>query len=134
MLLDRFVELCRVKGPELKRRLDPRPTTEMERQWAEATQARWLPLPPPSQQGRQHVFAADGSGHSVRLSNGLYVVIAQAFLAGPTPEDTRDAVDLEIQPPRRRAAGISDLRDLMMRRLEAQVAVETAHGMHAPEP
>ena len=132
MLLDRFVEICREKAPELARRLATQPQTELEDRWATATRARWYPLPAP-QRLRSRLYAGDGSGHTISLNNGLHVVVAQAFLAGPAADEVQDAVDLDIVEPRRNRSDPSDVRDLMMRRLEARVALDAAEGMSHPQ-
>ena len=62
MLLDRFVELCREKGPDLAKRLAPDTQSEAEDQWAAAARERWYPLPALAQD-RSLLYAVDGSGH-----------------------------------------------------------------------
>ena len=131
MLLDRFVELCREKGPDLAKRLAPGTQSEAEDQWAAAARERWHPLPTMAQD-RSLLYAVDGSGHVAALNSGFYIVVAQAFLAGPTEADTVAEVDLEIYDARRSATDVSSLRDLMMRRLESQVALETAQRIKRP--
>ncbi len=132
MLLDRFVELCRERGPELAARLAPEAQSEAEDQWAQAARERWYALPAAAQE-RSLLYAVDGSGHTVALNSGFYIIVAQAFLAGPTERDAVAEVDLEIADARRSATDVSSLRDLMMRRLESQVALETAQGIERPE-
>ena len=132
MLLDRFVELCREKGPDLAKRLAPDTQSEAEDQWAAAARERWYPLPALAQD-RSLLYAVDGSGHVAALNSGFYIVVAQAFLAGPTEADTVAEVDLEIYDARRSATDVSSLRDLMMRRLESQVAMETAQRIERPQ-
>ncbi len=132
MLLDRFVELCREKGPDLAARLAPEAQSAAEDQWAAAARERWYPLPAVAQ-NRSLLYAADGSGHVAALNSGFYIVVAQAFLAGPTEDDSVAEVDLEIADARRSATDVSSLRDLMMRRLEAQVALETARRIERPQ-
>lgn len=131
MLLDRFVELCREKGPELAARLAPEAQSETEDLWAEAARGRWHELPQAAQD-RSRLYAVDGSGHTVALNSGFYIVVAQAFLAGPTEDDASAEVDLEIADARRNTTDISSLRDLMMRRLESQVALDTAQRIQHP--
>ena len=49
MLLDRFVELCREKGPDLAKRLAPDTQSDAEDQWAAAARERWYSLPAKAQ-------------------------------------------------------------------------------------
>ena len=132
MLLDRFVELCREKGPDLAKRLDPEAQSEAEDQWAAAARDRWYALPAVAQD-RSLLYAVDGSGHVAALNSGFYVVVAQSFLAGPTDADTVAEVDLEIADARRSATDVASLRDLMMRRLESQVALAAARRIERPQ-
>ena len=132
MLLDRFVELCREKGPDLAKRLDPEAQSEVEDQWAAAARDRWYALPAVAQD-RSLLYAVDGSGHVAALNSGFYVVVAQSFLAGPTDADTVAEVDLEIADARRSATDVASLRDLMMRRLESQVALAAARRIERPQ-
>lgn len=132
MFVDEFVRLCAQKGPDLARRLRREPSGPIEAAWAAAVRSRWVPLPD-GQPCRSRLYAADGSGHSVELANGSFVVVAQAFLAGPTVAEARAAVDLEIAGCRDDPADISSLRDIMMRRLEATVALEAAVAMDDPD-
>ena len=124
--------LCREKGPDLAKRLAPESQSEAEDQWAAAARERWYPLPALAQD-RSLLYAVDGSGHVAALNSGFYIVVAQAFLAGPTEADTVAEVDLEIYDARRSATDVSSLRDLMMRRLESQVAMETAQRIERPQ-
>ena len=130
MLVDRFMARCREQGPALAARLDTRARSKAEARWAKAALARWRPLPitaPDRSPGA--AFAVDGSGGVLNLNNGFSLVVAQAVLAGPTAADAVAEVNLGMADARKSTPDVSSLGDLMMRRLETQLALQAIPRM-----
>ena len=132
MLLDRFMARCREQGPALAARLDTRAKSKAEAQWKKAALARWCALPTtvPDRSPRA-AFAVDGSGGVLNLNNGFSLVVAQAVLSGPA--DTVAEVNLGLADARESTPDVSSLGDLMMRRLETQLALAAVPRMEHPQ-
>ncbi len=134
MLVERFMARCREQGPALAARLDTRARSKAEAQWQKAASDRWRALPtttPDRSPGA--AFAVDGSGGTLNLNNGFSLVVAQAVLSGPTAADTIAEVNLGLADARESTPDVSSLGDLMMRRLETQLALEAVPRMEDPQ-
>ena len=73
----------------------------------------------------------DGSGGVLNLNNGFSLVVAQAVLSGPA--DTVAEVNLGLADARESTPDVSSLGDLMMRRLETQLALAAVPRMEHPQ-
>ena len=134
MLVDRFMARCREQGPALAARLDTRTRSEAEAQWQKAALARWYALPSMApERSPGAAFAVDGSGGTLNLNNGFSLVVAQAVLSGPTTADTIAEVNLGLADARESTPDVSSLGDLMMRRLETQLALAAVPRMEHPQ-
>lgn len=130
MLVEQFMARCREQGPALAARLDTRARSKAEAEWQKAARKRWYALPSTAPERSPHsAFAVDGSGGTLNLNNGFSLVVAQAVLAGPTAADTVAEVNLGMADARKSTPDVSSLGDLMMRRLETQLALEAIPRM-----
>ena len=96
-----------------------------------ALRARWLPLPPPMPSSRDIAVAIDGTGHSVGLSTGAHLIVALAIALGPEPIGRIDRADVEALPARFDDASAASARDLIMRALETETALEALRRVMA---
>jgi hypothetical protein len=82
------------------------------------------PLPKPNSTDKRPAYAIDGSRRRANLTNGSTVFVAQALIMG---EDISEPItDIEILPGTVRAETMDRFADLMLRRLEINLAAEYA--------
>ena len=99
-------------------------TSEVGAHLADALRARWLPLPPPELAPLRDAVAVDGTGHAVGLATGAHLIVALAVAIGPEPVGRIDLAEVEALPARFDDAASSSARDLVMRALEVDAALE----------
>lgn len=108
-------------------------TAEIGAEFANALRARWLPLPDAAFSSLRDAVAVDGTGHAINLATGAHVIVAMAIALGPAPVGRIDLVEVEALPARFDDAAAASARDLVMRALETESAIEalrraSAHG------
>ena len=99
-------------------------TSEAGAHLAGALRKRWLPLPSPDLEALRDAVAVDGTGHAVGLATGAHLIVALAVAIGPHPVGRIDLAEVEALPARFDDAAASSARDLVMRALEADVALQ----------
>jgi hypothetical protein len=124
-----IVEAARARRDDIRRVAE----SEVAAHLSQALRARWLSLPHPAPAPLRDAVAVDGTGHAVGLATGAHLIVSMAIALGPAPVGRVELAEVEALPARFDDAAASSARDLVMRALETQAALESvrcavAHG------
>jgi hypothetical protein len=130
--IDRLSKTVEEKKSALEKTLRPEADVH-EKPLAHLVRKHWhRHLPPPATR-RRPAFAVDGSRAVRHLANGAYLFVAQALIIGEHSAASLEdaAVDVEILPGTMPSPFVERYAELMMHRLEIQLARQHAATLPA---
>ena len=128
--IDRLSDQLDLKKEDLKKTLR-QDADSNEESLARLVKAHWHALPPVSNEERRPAFAVDGSRAVRHLANGAYLFVAQSLIIGGRDGERQEETDVDIRilPGATPSPFVDRFAELMMHRLEANLARDQVDKM-----
>jgi hypothetical protein len=130
--IDRLSDQLDLKKDDLRKTLR-QDADSNEESLARLVKQHWHSLPHVSSDERRPAFAVDGSRAVRHLANGAYLFVAQSLIIGERDGDRQEATDVDVRilPGATPTPFVDRFAELMMHRLEVNLAKEQVDQMPA---